>query len=341
MSIQLKQTVFESDNVSIVVTDKSPVTKTTTDRLQELDLFSNVFYVESKKICERKNSLIGKIDDVWKIINGANINCNQEMRIDLLLYYNLDLTTLIIFANVYPKNKSIKCARYEEGVLSYNNAFYICEKFKLGDYIRKVFGKKTLVESTENFYCCYPSAYNGNLSSVQVPKIDTSGHIGSIMKQIFALNINPQDYKYKYIYFSSVYDFEGGEPIGEIDLMRRIRNHVGNDNLLVKVHPRDTRSVFADENFNIDKNSKIPWEAIQLNLDCSDKVFITANSGSVLSINMMLEPMPRTVFGYKCCNIDGNKFAKTTVNNIEMILDDKALQQNLGNVHIISSVNEL
>lgn len=341
MVTQLKLTVFEYDNVSVVVTDQSPISVDAIKRLQNKKLFDYVYLTEAKKYGSKKNSLKDKINDVVNIANGRGFKEINTDNIDTLMYYNLDFTALTIFANIYRNNKNVCCARYEEGILSYNNIVDRCSKVIIADLLRKITGNKTLIEQTKLFYCCYPSVYKGNLKTILVPKIDIYGPIGMIMKDVFDIHENQLKYDKKYIYFASIYDFEGSQSIGEIDFVREIRNHVGNENLLVKVHPRDTRTVYNDEGFNIDRNSNIPWEAIQLNLKCEEMVFITANSGSVLSVNMMLSPMPRTIFGYKCCKITGNQLAEVTINNIESLLHDESLQEYLENVQIISSISEI
>lgn len=272
---------------------------------------------------------------------GKNITDIPPAKYDLLMYYNLDMMALSFFAYLYEINQDIECARYEEGILSYNNPVYVCAKFKCGNILRNLLRKKTIIQKTKSFYCCYPSFYSGNLSVVEIPKINVSSEIGNVLKFIFNLKEEDLYYKEKYIYFSSVYDFEGGYPIGEINFVETLRNYVGNDNLLVKVHPRDKRTIYGDKGFHVDRNSKIPWEAIQLNMDCSDKVFITINSSSVLSINMLIEPMPKTIFAYHCCNYKRNKTAVITIRNLETLLHSNEYKKYFKTVKIIQNINEL
>lgn len=82
--------------------------------------------------------------------------------------------------------------------------------------------------------------------------------------------------------------------------MLKVANLVGKDNLLIKIHPRDLRTIYSDNGFNVDKNSLIPWEAIQLSSDFSDKVFLTINSGSVLSGSTMSEKPVKTFICINC-----------------------------------------
>ena len=340
MAIQLKSTLFKADRMYVIITDKSPVRRDIIERIKALKYFASVVYIQSSEYCQKRYSFREKINDIIDIINGRSIELGTH-KVDLLMYYNLDLTTLALYAELYNNNHTIKCARYEEGILSYNNPLDECFKFKIGNFIRRVLGKRSILQNTKTFYCCYPDVYEGNLKVVRIPRIKASAAMGTMMKWIFNLKSEDLAYKEKYIYFSSVYDFEGGDPIGEIELVKAIRDHVGNDNLLVKVHPRDTRTVYADENFHVDRNSKLPWEAIQLNINCSDKVFITANSGSVLSINMLIDPMPKTVFAYDCCHYQGNLYAVNTITNLKKLLNDDAYKKYLSNVYTINRVEEL
>ncbi len=145
----------------------------------------------------------------------------------------------------------------------------------------------------------------------------------------------------KYFFFTSVYDFEGGEPIGEYELVCKIADLVGKENLLVKTHPRDVRTIYEDEGFIVDKNSDIPWEAIQLSKDFSDKVFLTATSGSVLAGSFMSENPPKTFFMHKCCNVSGNYSAQKTIATIEELLCDEALKDSLRTVSYANDVKDI
>ncbi len=341
MAIQFKNTIFADDQISVVMTDKSPMDEAIRKRVSSLGYFNEVSLAKSVNYCQQKRTIKGKLLDVIDIAKGKNITGITHDKYDLLIYYNLDMTTQALFADLYRANESIECARYEEGILTYNNPLSSCAKFSCGYFLRNLLGKKSILQRTKTFYCCYPSLYRGSLKTIEVPRIDVSGPIVNVMKYIFDLKDNDLVYNEKYIYFSSVYDFEGGESIGELELVRSIRDCVGNDNLLIKVHPRDKRMVYEDEKFHVDRNSKLPWEAIQLNIDCTDKVFITVNSGSVLSVNMLIDPMPKTVFAYECCHYQANPTAQNTIHNLKILLQSDNYRKYLKNVQVIKSVEEL
>ena len=264
-----------------------------------------------------------------------------ESFFDKFLYYNDDLFEEVVFACLYKKNRQVECGKFEEGILSYNNPPKRNLKFACGNQIRKLLGKDNLQSRTSVFYCCHPDAYYGELRTIAIPCIDKHSSVRDVLRNAFCITDDLLQYKERYIYFSSVYDFEGGLPIGEMDVVKKIATTVGKENLLIKKHPRDQRSIWFEEGFLVDKNSDLPWEAIQFSLDCADKVFITANSGSVLSVNMLLDPMPQVIFVYPCCDLSGNPTAKNTIDTLEKLLDNPSLQNMLANVRKAASVEEI
>ena len=199
--------------------------------------------------------------------------------------------------------------------------------------------RKTLKDNLHNFYCYYPILYRGNLVPVQIPRISVEAKITGILRNIF----KPDNtiYTKKYIFFTSVYDFEGGNPIGEYELVCKVAKLVGIDNLLVKTHPRDSRTIYKDHGFNVDVNSSIPWEAIQLSGDFSDKVFLTINSGSVLSGSTMSEKPVKTFYMYKLCDIKENKSCQKNAQDIEALLCESSMKEVFRNVRIAEKIEDI
>ena len=53
------------------------------------------------------------------------------------------------------------------------------------------------------------------------------------------------------------------------------------------MHPRDTRKIYEKHGIEVMRESFIPWEVIQLNLNMSDKILLTVNSGAFISISAL------------------------------------------------------
>ena len=120
-----------------------------------------------------------------------------------------------------------------------------------------------------------------------------------------------------------------------------IADIVGKDNLLIKTHPRDTRTLYVDNGFNVDENSSVPWEAIQLSGKFDDKVFMTINSGSVLSGSLMSKNKVKTFYMYKMCDYKGNESCQKNVIDIEALLKNSNMKSIFNNVQVAEKIEDI
>ena len=110
--------------------------------------------------------------------------------------------------------------------------------------------------------------------------------------------------------------------MGELEIGKRIASIVGYENLLVKVHPRDNPERFRSQGFHVAADSGLPWEAIQLCNDFSDKVFITVLSGSVIGLNTILEHPIKVFVLFPLVNIERNELAKVLSTYLLELMDN-------------------
>ncbi len=341
-AIQLKCTLLQKDEVSVAFSDHSRNAELITKRLSKHNVFSRCYFWQSKKqMTLQPQKRMENLSILAKEITGSGGfgNSFENEAYDELIYYNQFDNLKVVFAELYNQNPNIKVSRFEEGIFSYGDGEYSAKKDKIVNPLRKVLGKKSLVECQGNFYCFYPEFYKGQLMPVRIPKIEAGKETAQLLSELFSTsNI---EYSQKYIFFSSVYDFEGGKPIGELDIIKKVAALVGNENLIVKVHPRDSIERFAAAGLNIDTNSTIPWEAIQLGRDFSQHIFLTVNSGSVLSVSMLQEKAPKIYFLYKLCDLDGNPVAANCVHSIDDLLTDNSLPIMHTTVSVPTNLNDI
>ena len=260
---------------------------------------------------------------------------------DEMIVSNYDMRMYSVFAILSQYNLKLKLSRYEEGILSYSMELLFTPIRRMIGYLRKLQGKAVIEDAFSNFYCFYPSLYHEYLHAEGIPLIKRESDLKAVLQNIFEIHENNLQYTQKYIFFTSVYDFEGGEPIGEYELACRIADLVGKENMLIKTHPRDKRTVYTDNGFNVDKNSAIPWEVIQLSRDFSDNVFLTVNSGSVLAGSFMSEKAIKTFYMYKLCNITKNTACQKNAADIKALLDDKNMKDILAEVFIADRIEDI
>lgn len=345
MGIVMKNTLFINDDMIVAISDYSNNAEQVAQRVKDEKIFSDVFYLQIKDFEVSQPNFLQALKIIKNLVFGSKkslIDICGVNKIDLFLYYNCGLFTTSIFSDLYRQNPHIQVARFEEGILSYEQRIVLNKKQKVASVFRSILRKKNLIQITKNFYCVYPDFYKGDLQTVSIPKTGLNDRkIADILKKIFMKSKNVVFYPQKYIYFSSVYDFEGGEPVGELQLILKIAKLVGNDNLIVKVHPRDNPDRFVKRGLVVDDNSFAPWEAIQLNGEFGDKKFLTIFSGGVLSINMLLENPTQTFFLYSLCDIEKNKLASESVKNVERLLEYSRKGDSWSWMHKVNEFDEI
>ncbi|MFG6329086.1 MAG: alpha-2,8-polysialyltransferase family protein [Lachnospiraceae bacterium] len=345
IAIAMKETLFESDVMTIVITDHSNDAEQVALNLKKENLFNDVIFEKVKELDKEKHGLLQGASTIMSIVSGRDskrFNYTKNKYFDLLLFYNQSVFVSLLYANLYEMNPDIQVARFEEGVISYSNRMLACKRQDIGYKLRRKLHKKNISESLNQFYCTYPEYYDGAL---KVEKIPTNclydPKVVDLIKRVFLGKRTIIPYRQTYIYFSSVYDFEGETPINELKLIETIASVVGKENLIVKVHPRDNMERFRNQGLIIDPNSNVPWEAIQFGMDFSEHIFLTVNSTSVLTVNMLLEKPAETYFLYPMCDIQDNSIASQTVQSLESLFIGHGLYKDMKWLHISDNIKEI
>ncbi len=348
LAIQLKNSIKKDDKVKVLLSDHSRNADKIVLRLKQMEYFDDIIYFETKHLDQKKAGIRNFVTTVIKTALGNNPFNNENLRnnkCDEFIYYNLHISTEAVFTFLSRQNKEMICSRFEEGLLSYNTDFnetfvkkHMSRCLKSIVHLRKLL-RKPNADNSQNFYCFYPDLYFGKAKAVKVPFI-TDSTCSEVLSQAFGIKKGSLEYPQKYIFFASVGDFEGGKPVGELELAIKISELVGKENLLIKEHPRDRRGAFANAGLKVDKNSAIPWEVIQLNYDFSDHVFLTVSSTSVFGVNMMIANRTETYFLYKLCDVSGNDTVQNSIRNIEDIFSETK-RVDISGYHIAENIQEI
>ncbi len=341
-AMQLRETIYKDSYFAIIISDHSKNADRIGQNLLTMNYFDEVIYVKTRSADHMRNGLKS-----YRILKQQLSKLKQYVY-DEFLYFNFTKSAILFFSLLRHHNKNISCSRFEEGVLSYDSAWNSSRNPK--DYSRsmqlmltigRIQYKKDMLEKLNNFYCYYPELYEGDLKPCKVPLISNGSDVASVITNIFEINKEALNYKEKYIFFTGVYDFEGEKSIGEYNLVKNIAELIGKENLLIKLHPRDTRNIYEKEGFRVDQNSHIPFEALLLTYDFSEKKLLTATSGACLSAGMMLEKSPKMFYMYDLCEIETNFLAKTTVDNLKKVLNSKVLKTQLKDIKVCQTITDI
>lgn len=342
-AIQLKLTLLRNDKVTLALSDNSNNSYKVARKLSEISIFDSIIFTNTKHI-QNNQTITIKVREFLSALFGYNTVWKDDYYFDEIIYYNEMDDVYELFAKAYKNNPNILVSRFEEGILSYSSGtWYKNEnKIKIANGIRRMSKLKTLHDCYHNFYCFFPDLYEGNMSAVRIPPIEESPEIKDILNTIFDISFTKTSYKQKYIYFSSVLDFQGGKPIGELELVLRIKDLVGSDNLLVKVHPRDNPQRFTNEGITIDTNSNVPWEAIQISKNFSSHVFLSATSSAAIGASLIQKNSPKTYYLFNLCDISNdNPDAIQSVETLYSVLSREELYQFTKDIYIASDLSEI
>lgn len=315
LAVQLKLTLFKDDIVDLWLSDTSNGSEEVFKRVKEIPLFHQVSFVKYQDFLYNQGVVKNLVD-----IIRYNFGVISEFPFyDEIIFHNLTLKIYEIADYYHKMDYNTKWSRFEEGIFSYNTDIPKSNRVSMSRKFRKITNRPDVFLLISRYYCVYPSLKNSHQEWEFVAIPDFSVTINSLRKFLnHIFNYRPEKLN-RYIYFASSSDIDE-TPYGETELVLKLADYVGKDNLLVKMHPRDNRSVYSDYGIKVMENSYIPWEVIQVNLELSDCTLLTVNSGSFISITAMLNKPVRGYFLYNIVNCHTDSFI-TRKNEIHNMLD--------------------
>ena len=313
-AIQMRLTIFNNDIVDIWISDHSLGAKKIAENTDKLKIFNSVQFINTKKKSYSQNS-VNNIFDIIKN-NFGHIILKEIPLYDEVVFYGLDLLIISIADFYNSKNHETTWSRFEEGIFSYDTDFSYGKRVQLSNKIRRITGRPIVDNLIKNYYCFYPELKELHLewNLIQIPSIYTTREVlCKLLKSIY--QCTEMNILQKYIFFASSSDIDG-TPYGETDLVLKIADKIGYENILIKMHPRDSRNVYEKSGISVMKESSIPWEVIYLVSDFSDKIMLTVNSGAFISISALDNASLKGIFLFNIVETNDHVF-KERAKNIE------------------------
>lgn len=346
MAIQLKYTLFRDDYVALVLSDHSNGAEKVYDRLKKQNFFDETAFVKSKGVIHNRKAS-EKITETFHLIFRNSNNYSfyldglSSLVFDQVLFYNIEIDTYGVFSILAAHNKKIEFSSYEEGILSYDNFFYDSTKFKFIRTCRHLINKPAIFDHYKTFYCVYPELYTGNAQPVSIPQISSDNNeMKSLLADIFNIDTSVNYEKYRYIYFESSYE-SNNQPIGEMEVFQQLVEIVGAENILVKKHPRSVTRYFEEHGIQVDTNSNAPFEAIQLNCEMSSCTFICAASGSVLSVNSVIDKPSKTLLFYPMTDYHKYDPIRKYIEHVDQVVNKLHSAGKLKHVKAVRDLSEI
>ncbi len=340
-AIQLKRTVLKTAHADIIINDHSRNSKEVAKRLEETALFDRVKWVSNKEIMF-KQTFFTNISDVISVNFGNSKKFRKMLWDDIgyynkIYFYNMDLLLLCIWDIMVRNGRKLpQLIRFEEGVTGYplldvkikrKNAEGM--RMKLTKLIRKVLQGSTFHEYINTYSVYFPEIFQKYISdsckdNYKIEKIpflsSADKETVRILNHVFSYKPEEESFPWKFIYLASSMDYDGAG-IGEYNLVCRLAECVGKENILVKMHPRDTSMEYEEAGFAVSRNSAIPWELILLNNDFTGHVFASLSSSSMITGPAMLGSDIESYFLYPLVNLPKREIFKKTLDDVDNILN--------------------
>lgn len=332
MAIHMKMTIFNDDEIDICITDHIQNYKNIAEGIEKTKLFSKILLFDSIDIVKQKNKLKQIIDAI--LIGTGILYCKKKYsnNYNEILLYNLDVSTFILINMLEKTKNEVVLSKYDEGVFSYNTDFYISGmRYKIIKKLRFIRKKRDIENSFTNFYCCFPRLLkiHKEWKRIEVPQLDSSNYLlKKYLKDVYGEC--DEDFEKKFIYFASSSDIDNC-PYGERELVKKIADKVGIENLIIKKHPRDTTTYFEKSGIVTMKHSALPWETMQILLPANEYVLLTITSGAFISISAMMENGCKGFFLYP----EVENFNETYIDYI------KRVQKMIDDLHSIGKCKNI
>lgn len=305
LGIQMKRTLFVNNQVDLWLSDHSVRAEEVAKRLEEKKVFTNVKYIRTK--AAHKQSKLEKFREQI-FINFAPVKVQNIPLYDEIIYHNFNMYFYRL-ADIYQKiGHKVIWSKFEEGILSYNiySDFYFKSVY-VSEFIRRFTRRERVASKVKRYYCTNPEIKKDsrNCEKICIPCVNSDQEMKELLNDIF--DYKPINFKQKYIFFASSSDIDG-EPYGETELVLRIAEQVGPENLLVKMHPRDMRKVYEEKGIAVLRNSFVPWEVMQMNPLPEEVVLLTVISGAFFNATVLLNQGRRGIYLYPKVQCDTKTF---------------------------------
>lgn len=336
LAVQMRLTILKKQKITLIIhAGKTNGFDKVYDCLKRLNLFNETFYVRNEDIDPTKGILFGLRRGIQMITGNKRYSAILQHEYNEIIFYNVSTFIQILYSNLAKKNANIICSRMEEGIKSYFDLYSYGKRGLFARRIRRFLKKPNLLDIKGNFYCTIPKLVVSDFELVNIPLFSqNTDELRIILNDIF--DYKASEMKQKYIFFASTAAENADMMQKESDFIIEFANKIGRENLLVKMHPRDIRDIYEKNGIATLKNSYIPWEVMQLNLNPKNHVLMTVTSGAFLNIAACMDNI-EGYFTYQCLDDDYQAILSEYILHISNVLDKL---HSMGLCNRITAINK-
>jgi len=273
--VQLRMSEYSQDNVDIIMSDQFSSSRTIADNMIKSGLFGQVLYVENKK-----QTFSSRLKETLHDIKLISQLRRKLGKIDELCFSNISVFT-ILFTRFY-QCKTPDISIFEDGFVTYSKAF---ENMDRATVFSRVLLPKGILGKTSRLWLFSPELLDWQKDNITVSKIapidKRDNKIVATLNSIFGYDSDGDKYDKKFLFMEESF-FADKYPVNDEEIVKGIAEIVGEENLMVKLHPRNSENRFAPLGIKTNTTFGTPWELIALNQDLQNCTLISISSSSIL-----------------------------------------------------------
>lgn len=307
-AIQVKTKIFPEVQADLIISDHSSGYAEVAEKLKRAEVFNNVY--TAKSVGGMRVDTFGKkikrVADIALNNNSFPSKCSDlsNWEYDEFLFFNFNYFDSCLYYILKKNNPKLICRRFEESYTSgFDFEIFTTGSVRLQQKFEKLHRNPDIMDVEEMFFYEPDLVLFDNKCRISpIPKIDkTDEKLKNVLNTLFDYG-SSDEYDRKYIFFEESFNVDGKE-MDDLELVLKIAEKVGRENLMVKLHPRSRVDRFAEYGIKTNKAVGVPWEVIIMNNNFSDKVFLTISSGSVLSPRILFGENVPTYMLYNCTKV--------------------------------------
>ena len=265
-------------------------------KIAKSDFFDNVYVAESKDFIKAKG-IVNNIKKLLGILFTKRMIKTYLPELgddyDEMFCWNYDAFTGSFRTAYSSRAKAIKLNIFDEGFITYLPIEDTIPKrrfLKFIEYVNWVKGMPKLTRENVNaYYLLEPKAVFFN-TEVQIFEIDRNiakqERIKNLIDYIFDASEEVKKYDRKYIILEEAL-LANVQNVDDERVFNDIIQKVGIDNVLIKLHPRSKSDRFTDKGVKTIGQSGVPFEALALCGDFSEKKLIGISCGTIPTYRML------------------------------------------------------
>jgi len=327
--INIKNKVFPNDLFDVIVSDHMSEGFLYFKNIIKYEIFNNIYFVKSFEYCRLElphpnGNMLNKIlfyQNIKKIY-GDNLKefVSINEKYDVFLFCNMDTFARLLYEKLRNDNRKIEAYLFEDGYSSYYaqgvywKSIYDDQTSLKTRIKNKIFGIHSLVPNIKGQYLYRPdeSRWKAPFERLKIPKVDMlDSNLVSELNCVFGYEKSENEYKEPVIFFEESFRREGMD-IGDVQLVEKISDIIGKENILIKPHPRSIDNVYKKMGYRTIESVGVPWEVIIMNHpELSEKILVSVCSGAIATPYTMFGMRTNSVVLMDLLNIKMEGFYKT------------------------------